>query len=567
MDANSARAAVGDPTSTSAYIPGGMPAALQIGLLCRTVGIARGIVQGSSTVEGANAVPRTERWTNRVEKMLQASFNPIGINGGYSLRGNDPSPIWVKTGTTNDQKAVGLGVRCLEMAVGATATHSAAVADGFTLTFIPGATYGGVVDISVDGGAALRFSPKNSSTGEWKSGVLARGAHSIKITAVETANLEFAYVHDGDHAFGLQLLSAGVSGATAGNYANDANTEHWARITRMASTVFCAPIMIGSNDAMAQVPLATFKTNILGMIQKTHAALGKSVWTPLIGMPARPDTPLTIPNSSYIAVLKQVADENPQWCTFHDLSGYFPTTQSADTLNLMDADNTHPTTMGHAYEADLLAQMWGIPIRPSGKALPPAVGTGGTGAETATVTSVAGTEPIRLALDKFDRANANTLGTASTGQAWQVGASSWRINNNAAQGLGYAVLDVGTTNYDASAVFTFDTLSGVAGIPLKYIDDSNRITAYFDYGVLRLAKTEAGILTLLAPDTSYVRTVGTTCTLRVTYVNGVVTTYIDSVQKQTVTLTGPDLTKFGPVTKVGLRQNEYNAHIDNFQVI
>lgn len=97
----------------------------------------------------------------------------------------------------------------MEMTAGATATHSAPATDGFTLNFVPGATYGGTVDISIDGGAAVRFTPKTNSTGEWKTGVLTRGAHTVKVTAVETTILESCYVHDGDHNVGLQFLAAG----------------------------------------------------------------------------------------------------------------------------------------------------------------------------------------------------------------------------------------------------------------------------------------------------------------------------------------------------------------------
>lgn len=136
------------------------------------------------------------------------------------------------------------------------------------------------------------------------------------------------------------------------------------------------------------------------------------------------------------------------------------------------------------------------------------------------------------------------------------GNNTKQIDSLAARGLSFA--DLAASNVDVSADFKFDTTSGVVGLLLKYIDDANRITAYFEGVLRRLAKTDGGTLTNIAIDAAYTRSVGATAVLRVTYVDGVVTTYIDDMQMQAAILVGADLTKFGPV---GMRQNEHNAHI------
>src|SRR5690348_13221213 len=56
----------------------------------RMTGPVVGVAVGSSLVYGSLATPTTRhRWSTLVGKMLQASYNPTGITGGYGLLGAD----------------------------------------------------------------------------------------------------------------------------------------------------------------------------------------------------------------------------------------------------------------------------------------------------------------------------------------------------------------------------------------------------------------------------------------------------------------------------------------------
>ena len=531
-------------------LPAFLPA--HISLAARDAAPRYVVFMGSSTIEGSNATPRTQRFTNRLEKMLQASYNPTGIPGGYEIRAVDPSPVVQTTGTVTTE-SVGLGLRSRGLAAGATLTHASEVCTGFTVRFLPGSGRGSFT-VAIDGGTPVTVDAKSLASSEWSSPALERGEHTIVVTAVETCVISHLYMHDGDQNVGVRVVNAGLGGASAVSFTSG-HASHWTELGRIASRVASVAIMTGSNEADGQISLSSFRGNVLALIQKVEDSLGHRPWISLLGMPNRPDSSYAIPEQAYRDVLAQIAAENPTYVTYHDLAPQFPKTQAADVYNLMDTDSIHQTTLGHAYTADVLAELWKLPSRAVSGAQPPAVGSGGTSFD--------------LAKDSFDRVDATSLGVAESGQTWQA-IGDWRIASNQAHSMGggHAWVPISSAAFDAKVDAIFATAAVAMGINFYISDASNRITFYLNNNQAILQKNDAGAQTTLSPNHDITLVNGTSYELRVVVdTEGVITAYIDGVQTHTYTMDAGEKTKFFASKNVGLRHGNSLGRFDNFLVV
>lgn len=203
--------------------------------------------------------------------------------------------------------------------------------------------------------------------------------------------------------------------------------------------------------------------------------------------------------------------------------------------------------------------------------LPWTVGSGQTGELADTQTAyrllMPGVELAQagvLAADTFTRPDASTLDTAETGQSWSVLAGSWAVAAGRAttSTTSTAAVDAARSNVDATVLVT--PTSGAAGVVVKSAaTDADRLAVQLDLpnNALRLNKTDTSTTTTLVGATVSF-TVGQTYTLRVLAVDSSVKAWLDGALLIDYTLSGPETTKYGALTRVGLRSTGTAAFDD-----
>lgn len=325
---------------------------------------------GSSSIEGSVASPLHLRMTNLLEKMLQSSYNPLGITGGYTVKGRDG--LWTVTGSTSESDT-DLGRKNRRLSAAATLTHTTVQpCTGVQIFFMEGPSEG-AFKVEFAGGEFIitprTTQPDNSATGVWESPAVARGTQTVKITAIGSCSIGNVVFRDGDQERGITMYNAGHAGGTVQTFLDAAADPMWARMAYINPDI--VPVMIGINDAAASASVSTYISRITSLVAKINAsAPSKTVWIPLIGQPTM-QTFAVAPWSDYQAALKAFAATQPN-CTYHPLHEFFPASQAADTEDLVWTDDIHPTTRGHAYEAQLMADMWALPSRRTYEVSPPA---------------------------------------------------------------------------------------------------------------------------------------------------------------------------------------------------
>lgn len=189
-----------------------------------------GVGLGASTWEGSSADPNRQL-SVLIEKMLQASYNPPGITGGYTTKVRN-SVAWAKTGSTSgiddtDMKKIQV------LNTNATATHQSWQDCTGIDIYYPSGSGIGAWTISIEGGAPVTVTPGSTESyvGVWRSPVLARGKHTFVITATgDNAQIANAYIRDQDEKAGVRLLNFGRAGGGTSSFLDSIADSTWARI-------------------------------------------------------------------------------------------------------------------------------------------------------------------------------------------------------------------------------------------------------------------------------------------------------------------------------------------------
>ena len=219
----------------------------------------------------------------------------------------------------------------------------------------------------------------------------------------------------------------------------------------------------------------------------------------------------------------------------------------------LSSDNEHLNTAGY----DAVANLIGKRLADLGWVVPQTLAPDASGI---------------IAADTFDRPNAASLGTSSSGHVWTTSGGTWSISGSRATGAGIAMLDSGAGDMDVSSDITFDA-TGVAGVVIHATDTSNRITFYVDRpagGVSTpwtLAKHDAGSVIGYTSGTTSIPD-GATVNFRLVSKGGVLTPYLNGVQAGSAyTMSAGDQTKYKVITRGGMRQGSAVAIFhDNFVI-
>lgn len=148
---------------------------------------------------------------------------------------------------------------------------------------------------------------------------------------------------------GVQGINGGVGGATAATYVTAA---HEYAVGVLQPT--CVIHMIGSNDAVAQVPLATFRADVESAIRRIDAVSERPPCHVLL-RPVRRFQVSVDTWAAYGQVLAEVAQASPR-VTYVDVGAAFEAhgAPGPDPDQLIGPDEVHPTDAGHALLAATL---------------------------------------------------------------------------------------------------------------------------------------------------------------------------------------------------------------------
>jgi lysophospholipase L1-like esterase len=324
----------------------------------RTAGTARVpvVVVGSSTVAGMNATTASRRVVDVLAATLRARHNAPGVIGGTGVTaygGGYGSHGWTRSGgaaVTNR----GLGFTGWQLGA---AAYIERTFTGTAVTVLfeqgPGA---GVFTVAIDGGAPVTVTPDTTGAtrndGTWTSSTVTAGSHTVRITGVGTCVIESVYLHNGDQAAGVQMHNSGLGGATTADLAATPGLT-----TRLAQLQPALVLMLlTSNDYQAGTNPATSKTRVQSWLTGLFAAVSPAPSVLLVHPHRRLDvTAPAFPWEQYGQALADIAAADPERVAYADLSGLYPASQAADTLNLIDSDDIHLTDGGHQVMADALA--------------------------------------------------------------------------------------------------------------------------------------------------------------------------------------------------------------------
>ena len=365
----------------------GVPTQRHAALIERHARPIVGVMLGSSSVQGAGSSTLLQRMSNRLEKMLQASYNPAGIRGGYSLRMGDAG-AGISGGTVTeggwypDAGLTGLGHRRRSLTSGQTVTWTG-TGTGFTFGFKSGTGMGGL-ELAVDGGTPYLVTPNQTGAEAWDAqhttSVLAHGSHTITIKAVGgPQHLDFGYVHDGDHHAGVRLYNNGWGAHPIGSHVVEAKviTERFAQLKPDFIVIYS-----GGNEAIGAISYATLVGQMRDLVAMIYTACGGTdsdmPW--LAFMPQARHYAVAEGydyERNLVRAMQTVAAENPRFASFHEGTwNPYPVDQTADNawLDMVVGDDVHPSTIGHQLIADIIADELDLPSRVVAYRDPPAVG-------------------------------------------------------------------------------------------------------------------------------------------------------------------------------------------------
>lgn len=315
---------------------------------------------GDSITEGMGASSIERRWVTQLARVLRSRLGlPIGGRGYISpLKTTNGAMPWpaVRSGSVGDaspdygpkQQITAIYNNTGKVTYNVYGTHVDIV-----YPVDPG--WGGTLSVSIDGGAAQTFPQNNNATpidGVTRRFSLgARGPHTVTISSAAAGVwVEGLIEYDGDADAGVLVHELGISGAQAATWNRaTAHTAVWSgAIARMDPALLL--VALGVNDAWANVPVATYKENVTGLLRKIRA---QSPGLPVmfVAYPAAGSRGQQWP--AYVQAMYEMAETEGS-AVVADLTGRLPTYDGRGSAGTW-FDAFHPNDRGHAMIADLLA--------------------------------------------------------------------------------------------------------------------------------------------------------------------------------------------------------------------
>lgn len=251
---------------------------------------------------------------------------------------------------------------------------------------------GGVFTIDVDGGAALATITANGASTISKQTISCPlGVHTLNAKRVSGSCFVVSMIAYDSTAPNISVINVGIGGYTSGNF-NDGSATWGPLITLGTLAPDLTLINIGINDVVANVPAATYQTNLDAIVVK--ALLSGSV---IIAAPI----PFTTANrpalwASYITAMKTVAAN--RGAIFVDSDARYTSYANAVSLGF-NYDTLHPNGAGYS---DFAGMVEGVIL--------PFIGTPLTSLEKAVLATVQTVTPTTgQTVSMTDNAVDNTL--------------------------------------------------------------------------------------------------------------------------------------------------------------
>lgn len=325
-----------------------------------------GVVLGASTSNGSGANPDGYYGIFALlAKMIQHSYNPVNVIGGYGLKVRNG--VWTGGGVGTDVEQIGLK-QALVLTPGSTPRQfvsSLQHCDGIELMFTPSSS---PFTLTIDGGSPITITP--DSTGLWRSETLTLGQHTLVLRPPSSGStvLEHAYFNSGDRNSGFRMYLGTMPGSRSTEWLpTGQGAGFWDRVEQIQPSII--PMMVGANDANGSStgpvnPVATYKANLQTLIDEAKSRCDRLPWIPLIG---QQNTGMTYP--LYEAAMREVAMANRDVCTFHSYYSAFETTQAEAQADVNDVwvdgetSPAHLSNRGHHVAANIIAAEWQLPSR------------------------------------------------------------------------------------------------------------------------------------------------------------------------------------------------------------
>lgn len=302
-----------------------------------------------------------------LQKMLQASYNPPGISGGYSLKVR----AWPKTGSTGE--VVDLDTKKLAVLnTGATATHTSFHdCTGIDIHYPCGPGLGSWT-LKIDTGSPVTInadSPINY-TAIYRSPVQPRSSHTFQVAALsDNAQLGLTYIRDQDERAGVRLYNFGRAGGATTQFLGS-ETSTWARLDSLVPDA--AIVMLGHNDMGNGLSTTQMKTNFGLLVDRIQQSAGRPVW---VGVLIQHSTDPRWP--AYATAIEEFCASRPNIVTAHSFREFFANNVTdAATTGEFHTDNLHLNNEGHRVATYAVADSMRLPaqkllaVKPATEALP-----------------------------------------------------------------------------------------------------------------------------------------------------------------------------------------------------
>lgn len=156
-------------------------------------------------------------------------------------------------------------------------------------------------------------------------------------------------------AAGVHIYNAGVSGTTALNFLDDAESD---RIAALKPALIA--IMVGSNDWRQGQLASTFKTNLTNRLNYIQGKLIAPCQIVVVHQYERRDgTTGSEPWSAYRTALEEISEAFDD-VVFHDIADayYAVGVPTPDPLSIISSDDIHQTATGYAFMVQVFAAFY-----------------------------------------------------------------------------------------------------------------------------------------------------------------------------------------------------------------
>jgi lysophospholipase L1-like esterase len=338
---------------------------------------------------------------------------------------------------------------------------------------------------------------------------------------------------------------SGINGGSGGTYSNSyVNSTIATQVGSLGSPIVCVH-MIGANDYVLDVAPATYETNLQAAYDLLAAAAPNAQHV-YINTYARPDEAAPAHAwALYGEAMQRVAVAND--AMFIDLNPLYVRAGVgfglSDPYDLIDADNIHQNDSGHLFMAKAIAQALEVVFDEP--------------------------RPATVLRDRAERAN-GALTATETGQAYTVLSGTWAVSNKAIVNTagGTVLVDSGLSDLDVTCIITMAG-NATPGVLFRSIDESNRWGLFLNWTSqqVQLFRTDGGSTVGVAVANLTI-TNGRAYRMRVVASGDVIGCWVDDKPMISYTMSSGDYTKYGAITKVGIRASTAPAGLswDNLAV-